>query len=213
MENPNEVVVKPSTALVPTTREETKALVISAVRNILTGTGKNLGVSRNWLVRHAEKLDLTQDEVESFVAIRTEHGALLPHAVKFLYQGLTVEDVENCYRVNREMAMNGEQVASVKKISKLIRTFSEADPSYECLAETISEAHDLVSDRYFWVRYADQTITVLCAVAEKYECATIEAALSMIESRQPKWDGVVNDDDEDEVEHRREDYEQRRESR
>ncbi len=204
--------IEQNRALVPATKSVTKAIVVSAVRNALTGTGKHLGVSRNWLIQHVEKLGLDQDQVETLVAVRTDYGGLLPHAVKFLYQGLTAEDVHGCYRTQRELAYYGKQFnASITKIAKLVRRFAEADPSDKYLAEAICEAHDAVSKRYFWVHYVDQTISILCAVAERNECTTIEAAISMIESRQPKWDGVVNDDEEDEVERQRRDYEERRE--
>ena len=48
--------------------------------------------------------------------------------------------------------------------------FPEADPDNEALGEMIAEAHRVISGRYFWVQYVDQSISILCAIAEKYEC-------------------------------------------
>lgn len=144
------------------------------------------------------------------ISIRTEYSGLIAHAVKFLHRGFTVEEICGCYRIQRELADQGKEYnASVKKIAKLILCFQEADPDNDNLAQVISEAHESVSSRYFWVRYIDQTISILCAVAKKYECVSIGSAISMIENRQSKLDGVVNDDEQDEVDRQRIDWEER----
>lgn len=187
---------QPAGALVPTRQEETKALVVRTVRSVLTGTGQTLGVSYNWLVQHVERLGLAEEDVEALVSIRTEFRGQLPHAVKFLYQGLTVQDVCGCYRAQRSLETM-EQRASVKRIAMLTRAFAEADPDNDDLETMILWAHKVISYRYFWVQYVDQSITILCAIAEKYGCATIGAALTMIESRHARHDGVLADDDAD----------------
>lgn len=193
--------------LVPIKNEQTKALVLNAIKSALAGTGRSIGVSRNWLIKHVDELSLKEGEVETLVLVRTEFRGLLPHAVKFLYKGLSVDDVWGCYRTQRLMAESGYS-ASVKKIAMLIFAFAEADPSNEGLGEMIVEAHKVISNRYFWVRYIDQSISILCAIAKEYGCATIDAALAMIESRHAKKDGMLpRDGEEDEVERHRAEYE------
>ncbi len=207
-----EMVIKSGSALIPTTKEETKALVLSAIRSAFSGAGQSIGVSRNWLIKHVDQLALKQHEVETLVTVRTEFRGLLPHAVKLLYQGLTVEEVYGRYRTQRALAeLNGNKHynASVKKISKLIRAFAEADPDNEGLYETIAYAHELISSRYFWVKYVDQSISILCSIADQYGCCTIDAALAMIDSRHPKRAGMLNGESskDDEVERHRQEFE------
>lgn len=204
--------VESSNALVPTTQQATKTLVLSAIKSALADTSRSIGVSRNWLVKHVEQLALKEEEVVTLVMVKTEFGGMLPHAVKFLYRGLTVDDVYGCYRAQRALATMSSAPrhnASVTKIAKLIRAFAEADPDNENLYVAIAEAHQVISERYFWVRYVDQSISILCAIAEEYGCATIDAALSMVESRHPKQAGMVAGDEgeEDEVERHRQEYE------
>jgi hypothetical protein len=200
----------PGLSLVRTTRNETNTLVVSAINSVLAGTGQNIGVSKNWLVKHVERLALTKQDVETLVMVRTDFHGSLVHAVKFLYDGLTVDDVYGCYRAQRSLAET-EHSASVKKIAMLIRAFAEADPDNESLDEMIIIAHDIIRGRYFWVQYVDQSISILCAIAEKYGCATIDAALAMVESRRAKTTGILpdeeEDDDEDEVDRHRTQYE------
>ena len=80
-------VAQPTTALVPATRQEANKLVVSAVRSILTEKGQSIGVSKNWLVQHVERLGLNQEQVEILISVRSDFRGLLPHAVKFLYKG------------------------------------------------------------------------------------------------------------------------------
>lgn len=195
--------------LVPANRAETRALVIDAVKSAIGEQRQSIGVSVNWLAKHVEQLDLTANDVEALIAVRTEFGGLLPHAVKFLYQGLTPQDVCGCYQARNTLAALNHS-ASVKKIARLVRTFAEADPDNEDLGDMIAEAHKVISKRYRWVQYVDQSITILCAIQEYHGCATIESALGMIDSRHPREMGVMTEEGQDEVERNRNNYEERR---
>lgn len=100
-----------------------------------------------------------------------------------------------CYRTQRslrEMDFN----ASVTKIALLIRSFAEADPDNVGLDEMILEAHQVICKHCFWVEYVDQSISIICGVAAKYGCATIDGALDMfVNSHSQKWE-CVDDDNE-----------------
>ena len=201
--------VESSRALVPATREETKSLVTSVVKAAVAGTGGNIGVSTNWLVKQVEGLSLKREEGETLLMVRTDLNGSLPSAVKFLNQGLSVDDVYGCYYTQRSLASSGIS-ASVKKITLLIRHFAEADPSNEGLDEIIAEAHEVIKKRYFWVKYVDQSIYILCAIAEEYGCATIDGALAMVDSRHAQRDSVFVNDDDDQGEGSDDDVERQR---
>ncbi len=212
---PKQVGVESGNALILATAAKTRSLAIAVVRSALAGHSESLGVSVGWLAKHVEQLNLNAQDVEELARVKTEFGGLLPHAVKFLYQGLTSQEVCGCYQTRNELVAQ-ELPASVKKIARLCRMFSDVDPiDNEVLAEMIARAHAVISGRYFWVRYVDQSMHMLSAVPEQYECCTLEAALGMIESRHPKKMGVVSDDDEgeDEVERHRGNWEKRKEAR
>lgn len=204
----------PMHALVPTTRQETRAMVVNAIKSAMTEAGQHVGVSVNWLVKHVMELALKPEEVETLVSVQTEFGGRLPHAMKLLYRGLTAEDVYGCYRTQRALAERLEghrDRPSVTMIAKLIQAFPEADPDNEDLDDMILNAHRIIGERYFWVRHVGHSITILCAIADEYGCATIDAALAMIESRHPKETGLLPEEDEvDEVERHREEYKSRR---
>lgn len=203
----NEQTPAPVFAIVPTESVRTKEMVLHSMRNALQEQEiRNLGVSRAWLVKVVEELSLTEAELNLLLTVRTDYGGKLVNACQFLSKGLTVQDVVGCYRIRQELkSFDKEFSASIIKLSRIIQTFPEADPESESLTELLVEAHHLVKSRYFWVHYLDQTMNILCAIATHHQLATIEAALSMIDSRQPKSDGVVNDDEfeEDEVEKHR----------
>jgi|GEM_PF-5914761 len=159
---------------------ETKEIVVSAVRTALAGTKKHLGVSRNWLTQQVYGLSLTVEEIDDLVSVRTSFGGSLRYAVKLMRQGLTAEDICGCYQTRnflREIGLS----ASVMKLAKLSRTFKEIDLTNEGIGEMILDAHEVVSANYSWVKYVDQTINVLCMIAESFEVATIEGALAMVE--------------------------------
>lgn len=170
------------TALVPTRLPLTRELVVTTARSVLTGTGLHLGVSSNWLTKHVESLSLTPEDVETVVVLRKDFLASLSRVIKLLEKGMTVEDVYGCYEA-REVLKRHELNASIVKIARLCQVFPEADPTFEGLGEMIAEAHAIVGGQYPWVRYVDETLYILCAIAEKYGLATIDAALYSVNHR------------------------------
>ena len=181
-------------ALVPARRQAAKTMVKGVAQRALSGTTKTLGVSLNWLAKQAADLELTEDDVDMLISVRTEFGGKLPSVVKIMRKGISAEDAYGCYSVRASVRNQGsgrEYNASLTKIARLSRVFPEAALDSEQLDEILVNAHGAICERYFWVHYLDQSIDILCAIAEEYRCSSIYAALTMVNSSRALLDGVL----------------------
>lgn len=201
------------TGLTRVLNPETRALVSTTLQTVLAGSGvRHVGVSTKWLIKAVEMLDLSEPELELFLSIRTEFNGSLPKTLMLMQRsGITAEEAYYCYQIVAELKRekNRGGAPSIKRLAQLIHTFAEAEADNENLAELIEDVHRIISRKFFWVQYFDQSIRILCEVADTTGCASIDAALSQIDSISYHQDFGGGIEELDETDRHRADYERR----
>lgn len=162
-----------------------RELILKGARDIFRRGEENLGVSIGWLTKKTEFLQLTPEETEELIVIRRDFGCLIPYVLKLVSKGFTIEDIYSAYRIQRGLQDKGKFFnVSITKLLKLFSVFTGIIPNVDDIAETITDIHGTISKRYFWVRYVNQSIDIVCAIGKEYNCASVESTLVMFEDEE-----------------------------
>lgn len=165
--------------------------------------GIKLGVTPKYLARMASDLMLTTDDLETLVAIKDKFPVSISRVKKLVVKGqFTVEEVHDLYELRDAVtnfggeAGKGEHAVSLKKIVRFVKTFPSADLGDDGLAETIIDFHGRVQRKFRWIKYVDQSISLVCDIARGYGVADIETALDALEGNWSEDNGYPRDEEE-----------------
>jgi len=174
-----------STSLQKIGAEQVRGMLVEALK-AYPDRIRRLGVSRSYFVALVAKHALTQDDVDTLVHARIIYGGSLPKMSQLLAKGLSATDI--CLLYELREGLSGHQYSvSMKVLYRFSRTFAEADlqEEVELSPEFISDTASEVMKIFWWIKYLDQALNLVCDVAEAHELVTVEAALDVLKSQAP----------------------------
>lgn len=166
-------------------------LAVRMIRDVMEeykGRGfRRLGVTRSYMVSLVAKYNLDNEGLAELVHARIEYGGSIPRMIQFLERGLTTTEICCLYRARSDMSNGIAGTPSLKALYRFCRTFAESELDENCgiSAELIEDAVQELVNSYWWVRYADQAIYLMCDTAEAHELVTVEATLELLLGKVP----------------------------
>ena len=147
-----------------------------------------LGVTKGYFVREVVKRDLPFEVLDNLLYVRQEFGAGVPDVLKLLDRGFDMDSIVEAHRARYMIQCEGwhgkSANFSIRSILKFMSVFPEVEDADD-LSMMLQEAHAAVVEKLRWV-YPDESLKVLCRVAERYGITGLEAAIDALDLRTPR---------------------------